>query len=117
MKIKKEFNFEAAHQLFWHKGKCSQCHGHSYKLFVTLEGELNKNGIVVDFGDLKDIVNKEIIEKYDHSWLNDYFENPTCELMVKKFLEILNNTKLSSIGRKIIVRLYETATSYAEDEI
>lgn len=114
MRITKEFNFEAAHILPWHKGLCQNLHGHSYKLFVTIEGPLNKNGIIMDFGDLKKIVQKKIIDKYDHSYLNNYFENPTCEIMVRKFLSIL---KSSLRVETITVRLYETATSCAEEGI
>ena len=62
MLITKEFTFDAAHKLDWHQGKCKNLHGHTYKLQVTVVGELNKNGIVIDFGDLKNIVNNKVIE-------------------------------------------------------
>ena len=115
MKITKEFAFESAHTLPWHQGKCKNLHGHSYKLFVTIEGMINENGIVMDFGDLKKIVNENIVDLMDHKNLNDIFENPTCENMVQDFLGRLKN-KITGV-RSITVRLYETATSYAEDTI
>ena len=72
IRITKKFDFEAGHALFGYDGKCKNIHGHSYKLFVTVIGEpINdsshiKNGMVIDFGDLKNIVNQEIIKPFDH---------------------------------------------------
>ncbi len=59
IRITKHFNFEAAHALYGYDGKCKNIHGHSYQLFVTVIGkpikdsEHIKNGMVMDFGDLK----------------------------------------------------------------
>ena len=71
--ITKIFHFEAAHALNGYDGKCRNIHGHSYELQVTVKGmPLNepgnpKNGMVIDFHDLKTIVNQEVIEKLDHA--------------------------------------------------
>lgn len=111
--ITKEFSFEAAHKLNWHNGHCANLHGHSYKLFVSAKGELNENGLLMDFGDLKTLVNELIIKKYDHSFLNDYFTDPTAENMCLSFLAVLNEKD----KRIFKVRLYETATSFAEAEL
>jgi len=73
IRLTKEFNFEMAHALWNYDGLCKNIHGHSYKLLVTVIGEAitdKKNpklGMVMDFSDLKQIVKKEITEKYDHS--------------------------------------------------
>ena len=63
-----------------HKGLCKNLHGHTYKMEVKIEGDLIKygssNGMVIDFGDLKEILMQEIDEVYDHSftiWKEDYF--------------------------------------------
>ena len=56
-----------AHRLTFHNGKCRNLHGHTYKLEITISGDINKNGIIIDFGDLKEIVIKNIIDKLDHS--------------------------------------------------
>ena len=75
IRITKIFTFETAHVLYNYDGKCKNMHGHSYKLFVTVKGnpiqdvEHPKNGMVVDFGDIKSIVKKEIIEVWDHAVL------------------------------------------------
>ena len=113
MIISKAYTFEASHQLPWHNGKCARLHGHSYILVVYVRGELDDNGIVLDFYDLSQLVNREVIEKYDHRNLNDYFKNPTAELMAQDFLQLLH-----SQDQKIFkVRLFETAKAYAEAEI
>ena len=63
IRLTKEFSFEMAHALAGYDGPCREIHGHSYKLFVTVRGipEQNPNspkfGMVMDFGDLKRIVN------------------------------------------------------------
>ena len=73
--LTKIFHFEAAHALNGYDGKCSNIHGHSYELRVTVKGmPLNepgnpKNGMVIDFHDLKQIVNQEVVEKLDHSFI------------------------------------------------
>ena len=73
IRITKHFDFESAHALYGYDGKCKNIHGHSYHLYVTVIGkpiEDNKNaknGMVMDFGDLKEIVKKEIITVFDHA--------------------------------------------------
>ncbi len=75
IRITKIFTFETAHVLYNYDGKCKNMHGHSYKLFVTVKGKpINdidnpKNGMVVDFGDIKSIVKSEIVDVWDHAVL------------------------------------------------
>ena len=72
IRVTKIFTFETAHVLYGYDGKCKNIHGHSYKLFVTIKGkpidDINneKNGMVLDFGDLKAIVKEEIVDEWDH---------------------------------------------------
>ena len=72
VRITKEFDFEAAHALDGYDGKCQDIHGHNYKLSLTFLGEpirnksLSTNGMVVDFGDIKDFLNKKIKPLFDH---------------------------------------------------
>jgi 6-pyruvoyltetrahydropterin/6-carboxytetrahydropterin synthase len=115
--IVKHIEFESAHRLPWHQGKCQFLHGHSYKLEVCIESEaLKPEGIVEDFGTLKQAINQEIIETHDHKFLNELYENPTAELMTKAFFILLETYwkehKLN--GWIKWVRLYETSNSYAE---
>jgi len=113
MKICKIFKFDAAHKLCLpYSSKCNFTHGHSYKLEIEIEGPATQNGMVLDFVKLKEIINP-LIDKFDHSYLNDYFEQPTAEIMVDWIwneicYDFPNHTKLSR------VKLWETESSYAE---
>lgn len=79
--VTKTFEFAASHFLTKYHGKCENLHGHNYKLAVTVVGELQDNDLVYDFVALKKIVNDMIIEKLDHTHLNEIFENPSAEVM------------------------------------
>jgi 6-pyruvoyltetrahydropterin/6-carboxytetrahydropterin synthase len=83
MRICREFTFDAAHYISDYKGKCERMHGHTYKLEVTIEGPIRKDGMVMDFTILKDIVEKEVLEALDHVDLNEVMENPTAENLVE----------------------------------
>lgn len=121
MKICKTFSFDAAHWLPYYSGKCSQLHGHRWMLEVEVSGsrlvsEGAKCGMLLDFVDLKGIVNQEVINKLDHTCLNDIFENPTCELVVLWIQEVIkrafHDSKLQMQVSRL--RLYESPDSYAE---
>jgi 6-pyruvoyltetrahydropterin/6-carboxytetrahydropterin synthase len=79
MFVTKGFTFDAAHALTRYYGKCENLHGHTYRLEVTVEGPVHKNGMVVDFVLLKRIVKRVVLSKLDHQNLNDHFENPSAE--------------------------------------
>ena len=91
MLITREFTFDAAHFLTDYYGKCERMHGHTYKLQVTLEGEVQANGLVIDFVVLKRIVKKHVLEKLDHYVLNDVIENPSAERVVMWIWEQLKD--------------------------
>jgi 6-pyruvoyltetrahydropterin/6-carboxytetrahydropterin synthase len=139
IRVTKEFPFEMAHALWNYDGPCRNVHGHSYRLFVTLSGipveEYGnpKNGMVIDFSDLKSIVKKEIVSVFDHAVvvsrnfdkektemftrmfgntvLVDY--QPTCENLIADFAGRI--TKHLPPGVTLHnLKLYETATSFAE---
>jgi len=79
IEVTKEFTFDAAHHLTKYYGKCERLHGHTYKLRVTVNGEIQENGMVIDFVILKRIVKKHILKHLDHHNLNEIIENPTAE--------------------------------------
>lgn len=110
--ISREFSFDAAHQLNWHSGKCYNLHGHTYKLIVTVSGIPNKNGIVMDFGDLKKIVETYVINQLDHSYLNKTFKNPTAELMALKIFEEIKK-HLTKKVKLVELQLFESPTTWA----
>lgn len=74
--ITKIFRFKSAHHLPGHHGKCARPHGHSYRLEVTIRGPIKEalgesdNGMVMDFGDLSQLVKNSVIEHLDHQDLN-----------------------------------------------
>jgi len=79
MRLCREFYFDAAHFIPNYKGKCEQLHGHTYKLEIVIEGAVKKDGMVVDFVKMKEVVETTVLEKLDHQSLNELFENPTAE--------------------------------------
>ncbi len=83
MVIRKTFRFEAAHVLPHHPGKCARLHGHSYRVEVAVAGTLQAagpaTGMVVDFDALAAVVRPHVVERLDHSSLNDLMPNPTAE--------------------------------------
>ena len=81
--VRRRFRFEAAHRLPGHAGECRELHGHSYGLSVAVEREVDPGtGMALDFSDLKKVVEREIVDRLDHSCLNDTMENPTAEIIV-----------------------------------
>lgn len=103
--ISKDFRFEAAHRLpnVAPGHKCGRIHGHSFTASVTVSGPLDaKLGWVMDFSDLKEIV-EPYISLMDHNYLNDIegLENPTSEnvalWLVHKINPHLRNVQLMSI--------------------
>jgi len=80
MILRKEYGFEAAHFIHNHPGKCRNLHGHSYKLFVSLEGQVHpETGMIIDFDDLSKIVREKVIYALDHKFLNDLIPLSTAE--------------------------------------
>lgn len=113
MLITKVFTFDSAHALTEYHGKCERLHGHTYKLEVTIEGEMKDDGMVMDFVELKKVVNREVIDKLDHQNLNDLFKNPSSELVAKWVFEQVGAApELAESEVKVhSVKLWETATS------
>lgn len=140
IRITKQFGFEAGHALHGYDGKCKNIHGHSYKLFVTVIGNpiLDPNnakfGMVMDFTDLKTIVQQEVVDQFDHATIFngktphlelaneliirnhhviivDY--QPTTENMVSDFAHRIMD-KLPNSVKLYSLKLQETDTSFAE---
>jgi len=135
MKIGKEFKWEMGHRLPEHFGQCKNIHGHSYKMLVEFEGELNENGMMIDYYDVEKIINP-IIEKLDHAFLvnkNDKltikfleklnskkvvvdFES-TAENICTHLLNQIKSAKLPANVKSLMVRVSETDEDYAEERI
>lgn len=119
--VSKEFTFDAAHHLHCYEGKCKNLHGHTYKVIFGISGFVDEIGLVIDFGDIKEIWKEEIEIHLDHRYLNETLPkmNTTAENMVvwiyEKMRESLSNRQEKYNGVQVeFVRLYETPTSYAE---
>lgn len=138
--ITKRFEFSSAHQLMYHDGKCAKMHGHNFVLEVSVSSnrlydttpeyppyhpksqrlvtDHPKKNMVMDFGDLKDIV-KPLVESLDHEIINEVLEEgqPTAELLAEFFYrgiqEKLNELE-DSHAEMDRVRVYETSDSWAE---
>ena len=137
IRLTKEFRFEGAHALTGYDGKCRSIHGHSYRLLVTICGKPSnhsgdpKDGMVIDFASLKEIVNRYIIEPYDHALilredaaltkeLRAQYQNvlvlpfqPTCEQLCLHFAALLS-TVVPEPSKLFSIRLYETPNSFVE---
>jgi 6-pyruvoyltetrahydropterin/6-carboxytetrahydropterin synthase len=119
--VSKEFTFDSAHHLHDYEGKCKNLHGHTYKVIFGLSGFVDERGLMIDFGDIKEIWKSEIEIHLDHKYLNETLPpmNTTAENMVvwiyEKMDEALADRRELYIGARVeFVRLYETPTSYAE---
>ncbi len=79
MLVSREFTFSAAHHLPSYKGKCEKLHGHTYRVRITVKGEVDKDGLAFDFAELKEIVGEKVINVLDHSYLNEIIPVASCE--------------------------------------
>jgi 6-pyruvoyltetrahydropterin/6-carboxytetrahydropterin synthase len=111
-----------------HAGKCRHLHGHSVKASISIQEEqLNQQGMVCDFADIRDCVEAFIDEHLDHNFLlhkedpiipllisnNERFlaldEHPTAEVLSKLIFQ-----HIKQAGFKVVqVTLWETASAYA----
>jgi 6-pyruvoyltetrahydropterin/6-carboxytetrahydropterin synthase len=119
--IEKDFSFEAAHFLPYHKGKCSRLHGHSFKATVTIasislqENPASDCGMLMDFADLKKIMTPLIDDYLDHRCLNDFIDNPTAENLAFAIAQYVKK-ELAFFERQlslIQVTVHETCTARA----
>jgi 6-pyruvoyltetrahydropterin/6-carboxytetrahydropterin synthase len=131
IKVTKVFTFAASHRLINSKlskkkneklfGKCFNfpSHGHTFRLYVTIEGPVDvATGMVVNFVTLKKIVEKNIIDKLDHQFLNSspllHNKIPTCEHLVQIIWNILSQKLAKKPYSLYSVKVFETDTSFAE---
>jgi 6-pyruvoyltetrahydropterin/6-carboxytetrahydropterin synthase len=140
VRVTKRFTFELAHALYNYDGNCKFLHGHSYKMYVSLKGQVKadignpKDGMVCDFSILKKIVNEKVVDIYDHALvLNENDKNkdqylnlnkrtiifpvqPTCENLMIHFKNEIEQALPKELSLAKIT-LYETEGSYAEWDV
>ncbi|MCI5056734.1 MAG: 6-carboxytetrahydropterin synthase [Flavobacteriales bacterium] len=136
VRVIKEFDFEAAHALDGYEGKCKDIHGHSYHMTIVVLGEPIQDpgnsscGMVMDFSDLKFLVQKNVLDIFDHFLIlrkDSRFKGlesknqriryvdyqPTCENMLLEIVSLIQNDLKD--GLKLVkATLRETRNSYAE---
>ncbi len=139
LRITKRFHFEMAHALYAYDGICRNIHGHSYQLEVTITGSVlkasgqPKDGMVMDFHDLKTIVKQAVVDRLDHAiMVNSLVDKeqknalseltsrmivvdfqPTTENILLHIAQILS-PQLTSNLKLYSLKLFETGTSFAE---
>ena len=133
VKIGKRFKWEMGHRLLKsYSEPCQNLHGHSYEMEVIIEGTLNQDGVVLDFGLLKEIVSP-IVESLDHSLvlckddvlvpiiseqglkLNVVPYNPTAENMAIDIVESIMSHFADVEGiNSVTVKIWETRTGWVE---
>lgn len=124
----RKVTFHSAHRLYnptWDDKKNDEVfglcnnpnyHGHNYELHVKVSGKIDpETGFVIDLKVLNDLLQKEIVERFDHRNLNlDTLEfknlNPTAENIAKVIYDILK-PKLDP-QLKVQITLYETPRNY-----
>lgn len=138
MKITKIFTFDASHMLDGHDGKCQNLHGHTYRLEITVADGLiqggAKDGMVMDFTDFKAIVQRELLDGFDHAFLYDGSNERETQIATllagwnMKTMRLNGRTtaenmsmimfgRLKQAGLKVCsVKLWETPSSCAEYE-
>ena len=135
MKVAKEFHWEMGHRLPEHFGLCKNIHGHSYKMIVEFEGNLNEQGMVIDFYDVEKKINP-IVEKLDHSFMVkdddmltlEFLEKMNSKKVVVDFESTVENickyisgeiksSKLPNNVSSLAIRVYETPDAYAEVKV
>jgi 6-pyruvoyltetrahydropterin/6-carboxytetrahydropterin synthase len=137
LQVTKIFRFEMAHAIYGYNGKCRNIHGHSYELHVTVgssvaaDGFIKAPGFIIDFKDLKQLVQRLVIDELDHrlvlsqDWISAHehlspAENrliwpyePTAENIL---IFIKSQLHQNLPGGVVLMRLklFETADSFAE---
>jgi len=112
--VTKRFEFDYAHKLPNYDGNCANLHGHrgvAEFTFKSAPPSLKKEGMVIDFKDVKQIIDP-IIKKLDHAYLNDIIENPTAENICFWLFEQIEKTDL--YFHLVKIRVYETPGSWAD---
>jgi 6-pyruvoyltetrahydropterin/6-carboxytetrahydropterin synthase len=109
LRISKEFSFDAAHHLIDYHGKCENLHGHTYRLRVTVEGPVQPNGLVMDFVEIKRLVKEKVVNRLDHTNVNDTIKHSSAENIA-----IWSWNELKPVMPMLVeISVWETPDSYA----
>jgi len=118
MLVAKKVSFDAAHHLPRYKGKCRDLHGHHWVVEVAVEGRVSPTtGMVIDFAWLKEALDAEVIERFDHTCLNEILDNPTAENLAQYIFEKVRDNWIQGPEETVqlaYVRVWETENSMVE---
>ena len=143
MRITRRLEFDAGHRIPNHHSQCRHLHGHRYALEVTLAGEVirapgdARQGMVMDFSEVKAIAQRTVVDSWDHSFLAwredrivlDFLETlpghrtvvfdapPTAEHLAEAAFALLEQAYTDEYGNHLRlerVRLYETPNCWAD---
>jgi 6-pyruvoyltetrahydropterin/6-carboxytetrahydropterin synthase len=138
--VSKEVQFDAGHRVPQHASKCRNPHGHRYRVVAYVAGELqtegSATGMVLDFGDIKELLETQVHDVFDHGFIvhNEDIEmqaalgvtspsgenahgwkvivvpwTPTAEEMARAVYEML----VRSLPTLRMIEVWETPTSMA----
>ena len=81
MRIEKDFHFSMGHALAWHEGKCHRPHGHNYKMWIEVTGDVDpETDMVLDFYYLDKAV-APMVEYFDHNFFyNELDDRPFMDV-------------------------------------
>jgi len=118
----KSVSFDAAHNLPHHKGPCQRLHGHTYKVEIGIESEIDPHtGMAIDLISLDGFLQMNVVSRFDHRLLNDALGviSPTAEAIAQDLLTTAiryfdKATSKKYAGAPIIVRVWESPTAHVE---
>lgn len=122
MRVAKEFTFHAAHRDVEASDQCARLHGHTYKVEISVTGH-SRADMLIHGNIIKDIYREHIEPHVEHQDLNATLPiNPTMENVTRWMLIKLRAELAKQLGKhpglqRVRVRLWETPTMYAEDEV
>jgi len=78
--VSKQCLFDAAHVLTNHAGQCKNLHGHTYRVIVEVAEGAERQDMVIDFKDLKQVIREVILERFDHAFIYNQASVSECEI-------------------------------------
>jgi 6-pyruvoyltetrahydropterin/6-carboxytetrahydropterin synthase len=143
MRITRRLEFDAGHRIPNHQSECRHLHGHRYAIEVTLSGDVirdardARNGMVMDFSEVKAVAQREVVAQWDHAflaWKDDrvvleflqtlpghrtvvFDAPPTAEHLAQAAFDKLERAYGAHYGERLRlerVRLYETPNCWAD---
>lgn len=122
--ITRSVEFDAGHRVAGHEGKCRSPHGHRYKVLVTLSGEVQPDGMILDFGVLAQVLNEYVHDVFDHAMVLDQAdplalvlqkEDPSWKVVgiagpptAENFARLIGQVLQAVLGAVTEVVVYET---------